>query len=270
MDGIWSWLTALDTRWFIQINRGLEDWARTDADSVIRFFNQMGGAYVPVMGALVILLMGTRLRPTLRRLAEWGVANGIVGAVIQLLKRQISRPRPQAVLEELFASGEVVAAFGETARHNAMPSGHTATAFTMAVLLAGWSRSFPGHWRRRIIAFLVFLTACGTGLARIRAGVHWPLDVAAGAVLGMLGGLAVLRFSAWAHGCSWAELPLGTPYVRVRSSRVPMADADEAPPRDRQDPQPLEDVLDEPADGTPLLPGDPRPQRRRQPGAPVG
>lgn len=270
MDGFWFWLQELDTRWFIQINRGLEDWARTDADSVIRFFNQMGGAYVPVMGAFVILLMGTQLRPTLRRLAEWGVANGLVGALVQVLKRNVGRPRPQAVLEDLFASGEVVAAFGEAARHNAMPSGHTATAFTMAVLLAGWSASFPGRGRRAVIVFLVLVTACGTGLARIRAGVHWPLDVAAGAILGMLGAQAVLRISAWAHGCAWGDLPLGTPYVRVRPSRVPMADMCEVPPRDANDPQPMEDALDEPADGTPLLPGDPRPQRRRQPPAPVG
>jgi undecaprenyl-diphosphatase len=67
------------------------------------------------------------------------------------------------------------------------PSGHTATSFAAALILA---RAIP----RR--APLFYVLAAAIGFSRIYAGVHYPLDVLGGAVLGLLVATALLRLAA--------------------------------------------------------------------------
>lgn len=57
-----------------------------------------------------------------------------------------------------------------------LPSGHTAAAFVMATAIA-WV--FPS------LAWLVFVWATLIGLSRILLGVHYPLDIVTGALLGI-------------------------------------------------------------------------------------
>jgi len=61
------------------------------------------------------------------------------------------------------------------------PSGHTAAAFAVAVAFAGE----PGG-----LGPLALLLATGIGLSRVYLGAHYPLDVAAGGMLGVFAGLA--------------------------------------------------------------------------------
>jgi undecaprenyl-diphosphatase len=65
----------------------------------------------------------------------------------------------------------------------AFPSGHTTTAFACATVLA---------WASPRLAVPVFVLAAAIGFSRIYVGVHWPLDVLGGAVLGVLVGLAAI------------------------------------------------------------------------------
>jgi undecaprenyl-diphosphatase len=72
----------------------------------------------------------------------------------------------------------------------AFPSGHTTTAFACATVLA---------WASPRLAVPAFVLAAAIGFSRIYVGVHWPLDVLGGAVLGTLIGLgatALLRLAA--------------------------------------------------------------------------
>jgi undecaprenyl-diphosphatase len=65
----------------------------------------------------------------------------------------------------------------------AFPSGHTTTAFACATVLA---------WASPRLAVPAFVLATAIGFSRIYVGVHWPLDVLGGAVLGTLVGLAAI------------------------------------------------------------------------------
>jgi undecaprenyl-diphosphatase len=67
------------------------------------------------------------------------------------------------------------------------PSGHTATSFAAALILA---RAVPSR------APLFFVLAAAIGFSRIYVGVHYPLDVLGGAALGLLVATALLRLAA--------------------------------------------------------------------------
>jgi len=71
-------------------------------------------------------------------------------------------------------------------------SGHTATAFSAATSFAVsyWLRHPNDPWRWVVLATLESAALC-TGLLKIRAGYHYPTDVAAGAAAGIGAGILV-------------------------------------------------------------------------------
>ena len=69
----------------------------------------------------------------------------------------------------------------------AFPSGHAATAFASATVLA---------WAWPPLAVPAFLLAAAIAWSRVYVGVHWPLDVLGGAVLGVAVATALLRLVA--------------------------------------------------------------------------
>jgi lipid-A-disaccharide synthase len=77
-------------------------------------------------------------------------------------------------------------------KYRSFPSGHTAAAFAVAT---GLVFSFRG--RRR---WLWFAPAAFVGVSRVACGVHFPLDVLAGALLGSGVAVGVLRLFAPFHG----------------------------------------------------------------------
>jgi undecaprenyl-diphosphatase len=92
------------------------------------------------------------------------------------LKEVFDRPRP---FEEVGAAEPLLrATVGES-----LPSGHASTSFAGALVLA--------YLVRRAIPAL-FALATLIALSRVYIGVHYPLDIVAGAVLGVAVALAAI------------------------------------------------------------------------------
>ena len=102
-----------------------------------------------------------------------GAASSIAALFAQGLKRTLNRARPSSAIEQFEALAENPDAFS-------FPSGHTAAAFGVAVAFAG--EPFAAGPVSLVLAI-------GIGLSRIYLGAHYPLDVAAGSVLGLGAGM---------------------------------------------------------------------------------
>lgn len=110
---------------------------------------------------------------------DWSVLQlagiAVLAALVLLIKFSVRRQRP---------IGEWGGIYRNTDPHS-FPSGHAARAFMIAVIAAGLGPAWLG------LALLVWAPL--VSLARVAMGVHYISDVLAGAVLGLLMGLAVLQ-----------------------------------------------------------------------------
>lgn len=87
----------------------------------------------------------------------------------QILKPVVGRPRPSVTQSEVRVVGRQPGSY-------AFPSGHAAEAFASALALSQlWPRGRRG----------LFALASLVALSRVYLGVHYPLDVVAGAAVGL-------------------------------------------------------------------------------------
>ncbi len=160
-------------------------------------------ASVTILGdglvALVLLLPWVYRNP---RLVWAGVLSGAVLALaVYALKQPIAALRPPGTIPlELF---QVI---GPAHTLYSFPSGHTATAFTLAAVVL---LHLPSRVRQRW-AWLIVAIAALVGVSRIVVGVHWPADVLAGAALGWL---CALGGSAWAKRWHWGRTQTGRDWL---------------------------------------------------------
>ena len=106
-------------------------------------------------------------------LAQLGIT-----AATQLLKHLIGRPRPRFAHSDEFSLGPSL-----TTGFDSFPSGHAANAFGAATVLAWF---FPA------VRVPLYLVAGLVAVSRVLRGSHFPTDVLAGAVLGVVIGSAVV------------------------------------------------------------------------------
>ncbi len=134
-----------------------------------------------VIALLCSLLMLFRLRLGIASVLAYLIS----GLLAQILKRIFDMPRPPAVLDHVHVLGHTLTA-------HSFPSGH-ATSDGVMVLLAFliWSRR---DWRSWSVATLFVLAAIG----RIYVGVHFPLDVAVGLIIGM-----ATMWLCWRWSAAW-------------------------------------------------------------------
>jgi len=106
-------------------------------------------------------------------------AGGVAAIVSALLKNAFNLPRPAGILQE-----HEFYRIGEAVFHNAMPSGHTLTAFAVA---SAYFFTVPAEKRKPFV--LLFIAASAVALSRNAIGAHWLTDVLVGAGLGIWCGL---------------------------------------------------------------------------------
>jgi undecaprenyl-diphosphatase len=122
-------------------------------------------------------------------LYRWGMLRILVAVALtvslsdmisyRLIKGSVDRPRPFATPEVMDWVRHVGDAHGPS-----FPSNHAANTFAGATVLAWY---FPS------LAPYFYLFAGLVAVSRVALGVHYPSDVLAGALLGMLIGFAVRR-----------------------------------------------------------------------------
>lgn len=103
-----------------------------------------------------------------------GLAAGLATLVTQGAKRAWRRPRPSTLVG--------FTALAENPDSFSFPSGHTAAAVAVAVALSGQGLG---------LGMVAFPLAGGIAVSRVYLGAHYPLDVACGAIIGLVAGLAV-------------------------------------------------------------------------------
>ncbi len=113
----------------------------------------------------------------------FGLFSSVLFAVLGMgiLKAIVRAPRPFQVLESI--DGKRL----ETATGYSFPSGHTTTgaAFYTALALA---------FRKRPLSMLCAIMMALVGVSRLYLGVHWPIDVFAGLLLGVTISFVVNRY----------------------------------------------------------------------------
>jgi membrane-associated phospholipid phosphatase len=137
-----------------------------------------------VIGWLLSLVTRDRLRQWCRQVLTVSsfifLGVGLPSLVATLLKRIIGRARPMEWTPE--APLSFTPLNWDAFTYQAFPSGHTTTAFSLALTIAFlWPRSL---WPMLGLALLI-------ALSRVALGQHYITDVTAGAVLGTLGAFAV-------------------------------------------------------------------------------
>lgn len=140
----------------------------------------------PPMVAINLATIATGLVLGDRRLTRTGVrmlaAHGVATAVKGLIKRNVDRARPA-----LFSDREdhsPTPGDDNDGPRNSFPSGHTAGALSVARAVA---REYPGA------AAPVYAASAGIAIIQVPRGTHFPIDVLAGAIIGLASEWLVAR-----------------------------------------------------------------------------
>lgn len=175
----------------LSITHDLNAWAgRHDgAEDLVSGYASASQALFALVLVVLFALVWGRLRRLARRAAVAAAASAALALILgQGLSHLVDRPRP------FIAHPDLVQLFAPHAADPSFPSDHATAAFAIATAIL---------LRNRLWGSLALAAAAVLGVSRVVIGVHYPLDVVAGAVLG--GGTA---------------LALYTPYTRRVTDRI--------------------------------------------------
>jgi membrane-associated phospholipid phosphatase len=143
------------------------------------------------------------------RLGFLFLAIGLPGLVFTIVKRLIGRARP---LVEGSADPFLYRPLSWNVEYASLPSGHSTDAFAAAMAVGAlWPRARPVMWTYAVVI----------ALSRVVLTAHFPSDVVAGAVAGVVGALIVRDWFA-ARGLAFSLGPDGgiRPFAKPSWARI--------------------------------------------------
>ena len=151
-------------------------------DAVMPVFTTLGGSwlvYLYVLLLVVCYVIDKRFMPG-RYIVVYSFATLFSLGMEEVLKGYFHVPRPAIAI-----GMEHVRLLGKFSKSYALPSGHAIFSFMTAFTLS-YGRSW--RWKAPLFTF-AFLVA----YSRVYVGAHYPLDVAAGGVVGVVCGFIVWK-----------------------------------------------------------------------------
>ena len=134
-------------------------------------FTQIGGSVAAVAIGLILFFTGNHLVAY-----EFSLGSLTLWMIVELVKALVRRSRPIFRVTQ----ARIV---GYPAIGRSFPSGHTSQAFFTATLLAPYFHA--SAWGM----LLLYAVALLVGITRMYVGAHYPRDVLAGVILGIVWGL---------------------------------------------------------------------------------
>lgn len=176
LESVFLTITNLDIQWFYLVNQSMHNAFFNVVMPIISNAGENGLIWLFV--ALLLYLSGPNMRRTSFLMLVALFISFVVGE--EALKHIFQRPRPFLSLEGV---NLLIASPGSFS----FPSGHTANAFAASLVVA-----------RKVsrLAWPVLLLAVIMSFSRVYVGVHYPLDVLGGALLGALCAKFVLGLEA--------------------------------------------------------------------------
>jgi undecaprenyl-diphosphatase len=138
-------------------------------DPWVAYVNAAELLFAGMLAVAFVLAGGHRLRATRRAAAAAGLSAGLALLIAQVVSRLVDRPRP------FVSDPGAIHVFGHHAADPGFPSDHATAAFAIGVALLLRNRA----WGTVVLVLATVLAA-----GRVAMGIHFPSDVAAGALLG--------------------------------------------------------------------------------------
>ncbi len=126
---------------------------------------------VPITIIIVYVWTHDKKRDAINDSIYMAIASAIAWGIAHILKNTFKTLRPELAHDILLKSESIYA----------FPSGHTTFFFALATAL---------YFHHKKLAYITYIVAAAVGIARVYIGVHYPIDIIGGAVLGILVGVS--------------------------------------------------------------------------------
>jgi membrane-associated phospholipid phosphatase len=142
------------------------------ADFLAPFITDLGNGWTAVVIAVILLFF------SYRKVLIVASAYAITSLFAQLIKHIVKSPRPKLYFQDQVSRIHFVKGM-YIDMHDSFPSGHTVTAFMLAVLFTYWSRN-------KAWGPVFLLIAISVGYSRMYLSEHFFEDVVPGSVIGVV------------------------------------------------------------------------------------